>query len=146
MCEARSRQFEDWQGKTKMFNERSEPIMLITYWYLCFPVSRVLWFCHMLLLFGKSLLDIISFDFFHTCTLPLLSFSVLSAFMVIPSTISHLWNQPCHARQCSWQYVDAVLTSLHPFIKRDRSAHIYIYIYIYIHTNPSSESDCRHQD
>jgi len=49
--------------------------------------------CHMLLLFGKSPLSIISFDSLYdsfTCTLPLLSFSVLSAFMLIPSTISHL--------------------------------------------------------
>ena len=52
----------------------------------------------------------------------------------IPSTISHLWSQPCHVRQCSWQYVDAVLTLLRSFIKHNRSARIYIY------TNTSSES------
>ena len=54
--------------------------------------------CHMLLLFGKLLFGIISFDFLYdsfTHALPLLSFPVLSAFMLIPSTISHLWNQPC---------------------------------------------------
>ena len=44
MCEARSRQFGVWQEKTNMFTERSEPVMLITCWYLCFPVSRALWF------------------------------------------------------------------------------------------------------
>ena len=27
-----------------MFTKRREPIMLITYWYLCFPVSWALWF------------------------------------------------------------------------------------------------------
>ena len=30
--------------KQKMFTERMEPVMLITCWYLCFPVSRALWF------------------------------------------------------------------------------------------------------
>ena len=45
MCEAsRSRQFEVWQENTKMFTERREPVMLIACWYLCFPVSRALWF------------------------------------------------------------------------------------------------------
>ena len=51
MCEARSRQFEVWQEKTKMFTERSEPVILNICWYLCFPVSRALWFsirCHCL--------------------------------------------------------------------------------------------------
>jgi len=83
--------------------------------------------CHTLPLFGKPLLGIISFDFLcdsFTRTLPLLYFLVLFAFMLTPSTISHLWSQPCHARQCSRQYVDAVLTLLCSFIKHDRSVHI----------------------
>jgi len=94
--------------------------------------------CHTLLLFGKSpfIIISISFDFLYdsvTRALLLLSFPVLSAFTLIPSTISHLWNQPCCARQCSRQYVDTLLTLLHSFIRRDGSAHIlYIYIYIYI--------------
>ena len=108
--------------------------MLITCWYLCFLVSWALWFairCHCLV---SHLCDP------FTRALPLLSFPVLSAFTLIPSTISHLWNQPCSARRCSWQYADAVLTLLRSFIKCDGSAHIYI------HTNASSESDCCHQD
>jgi len=44
MCEARSRQFEVWKEKTKMFTERRESVMLIACWYFCFPVSRALWF------------------------------------------------------------------------------------------------------
>ena len=94
--------------------------------------------CHTLPLFGKSPLSIISFDFLYdsfTHTLPLLSFPVLSAFTLIPSTISHLWNQPCRACQCSRQYADAVLTLLCSFIKRDgMRTYICIYIYIYIQT------------
>ena len=77
-----------------MFTERSEPIMLITccYMYLCFPVSWALWFCHILLLFGKSPVSIISFDVLYdsfTRARPLLSFLVLSAFYADP-----LHNQP----------------------------------------------------
>ena len=47
--------------------------------------------CHTLPLFGKSTLGIISFDFLYdsfTRALPLLSFTVLSGFTLIPSTIS----------------------------------------------------------
>ena len=36
----------------------------------------------------------------------------------------HHRNQPCHARRCSRQYADALLTLLRSFIKRDGSAHI----------------------
>ena len=141
--------------------------MLITCWYMVglpFTGSVV---CHMLPLFGKSTLGIISFDFLYdsfTRALPLLSFSValpllsfsvalpllsfsvalpllsfmfLSAFTLIPSTIS---TDPCHVRRCLRQYVDAVLTLLRSFIKHSGSVHIYI------HTNASSESNCRHQD
>ena len=49
--------------------------------------------CHMLPLFGKSMLGIISFDFLYdsfTRALPLLSFPVLSAFTLIRS----IHNQP----------------------------------------------------
>ena len=118
-----------------MFPRRSKPIMLITCWYLCFPVSRALWFailCCCLVSCRSASLEFLYDSFTHA--LPLLSFPVLSAFTLIPSTISHLWNQPCHARRCLQQYTDAVLTLLHSFIKRDRSAHTYIYIYIYIQT------------
>jgi len=69
--------------------------------------------CHTLPLFGKSPLGIISFDFLYdsfTRVLPLLSFPVLSAFTLIPSTISHLWNQPCRARRGSQHYADAIVT------------------------------------
>ena len=142
MCEARSRQFEVWQEKTKMFPRRSKPIMLITCWYLCFPVSWALWFailCCCLVSCRSASLDFLYDSFTHA--LPLLSFPVLSAFTLIPSTISHLWNQPC--RTCLW-YAVVVLTLLRSFIKRDGSTHTHIYIYI--HTNSSSESACHHQD
>ena len=129
-----------------MFTERSKPIMPITCWCLCFQFHGLCG-CRMLPLFGKSPLGIISFDFLYDSfprTLPLLSFPVLSAFTLIPSTISRLWNQPCCACWCSQQYADVILTLLHSFIKRDSGAHtyIYIYIYIYIQTNASSETDC----
>ena len=68
--------------------------------------------------------------------LPLLSFPVLSAFTLIPSTVSHLWNQPYCARWCWLQYVDAVLTLLCSFIRKCAHTHTYI------HTNASSESNC----
>ena len=132
--EVDSLSFEVWQEKTKMSRKRErspelhwKPIMLITCWYMVglpFTGSVV---CHTLPLFGKSTLGIISFDFLYdsfTRALPLLSFPVLSAFTLIPSTISHLWNQPCHMRQCSWQCSDALLTLLASFIKPDGSAHI----------------------
>ena len=80
--------------------------------------------CHTLPLFGKSTLGIISFDFLYdsfTRALPLLSFTVLSVFTLIPSTISR-------ARRCSRQYADAVLTLLRSFIKRDGNAHTHTYI------------------
>jgi len=123
MCEARSWQFEVWQEKTKLFTERSEPVMLITCWYLCFPVSRALWFA--MPLFGKLPLGIISFDCLYdsfTRALPLISLPILSAFTLIPSTISRLWNQSCCARR--W-YADVVLTILHFFIVCDRSVQDY---------------------
>jgi len=49
--------------------------------------------CHTLPLFGKSTFGIISFDFLYdsfTRALPLLSFTVLSAFTLIPSAISRV--------------------------------------------------------
>ena len=128
MCEARSRQFEE---KTKMFTERSEPIMLIAYWYLCFPVSWALCFtirCRFLVsrrsassplaFFMIPLLALCLCFLFWSCLL----------FTLIPSTISHLWNQPCRARRCLRQYADAALTLLRSFIKCDRSAHIYVLV------------------
>ena len=87
--------------------------------------------CHTLPLFSKSLLGIISFDFLHdsfTCALPLFSLSCL-LFMLIPSTTSHLWNQPCHGCRCSQQYADALLTLLHFFFFW-KCAHYIMYIYI----------------
>ena len=118
-----------------MFTERSEPIMLITCWYLCFPVSRAL--C-----FAIRCCCLVSC---HSASSPLAFFMILSLalwlcflfrscllFKLIPSTISHLWNQPCPAHQWSQQYADAVLTLLRSFIEHDGSAHIYIYIYIHI--------------
>jgi len=68
--------------------------------------------------------------FLHSCSASAF-FSSLSAFTLIPSTISHLWNQPCRAQQCSRQYTDAVLTLLRSFIKCDGSAHTHTYIYIH---------------
>jgi len=86
----------------------------------------------------ETLVDL--YDSF-TYVLPLLSFPVLSSFMLIPSTTSHLWNQPCCVCRCSQQYVDAVLTLLHSFIKHDGSD---IHTHTYIQTG--SELDCCHQD
>ena len=100
--------------------------------------------CHTLPLFGKLPLGIISFDFLYdsfTRALPLLSFQVLSAFTLIYSTISHLWNQPCRERWCWRQYADVVLTLLRSFVMCDGSG-----AYTYNNTNTSSESNCCHQD
>ena len=118
--------------------------MLITCWYIpLFSSFMGAVVCHTLLLFGKSPLSIMSFDFLYnslTRALPLLSFPVLSAFTLIPSTISHLWNQSCHVCWCSRQYADVVLTLLRSFIKHDGSAHTHTHthththIYIYIQT------------
>jgi len=119
-----------------MFTERSEPIMLFTCWYLCFQFHGLCG-CHTLPLFGKSPLGIISFDFLYdsfTRTLTLLYFPVLAAFTPIPSTISHLWNQPCCVCWCSQQYADVILTLLRSFIKRDSDVHTHTYIYTYIQT------------
>jgi len=120
-----------------MFNERSEPIMLITCWYLCFPVSQALCFAIHCRCLASRCLASSPLAFFMILSLTLcLCFLFRSCllFTLIPSTISHLWNQPCRARWCSRQYADAVLTLLCSFIERDGSAHIYyIYIYIYIH-------------
>ena len=137
MCEARSRQFEE---KTKMYTERSEPIMLITCWYLCFPVSRALWFaihCHCLVSCRSASS---SLTFFHSR----FASAFFSSFYADPSTVSHL---PCRAHWCSQQYADAVLTLLCSFMKCDGSAHISVYICTYTNTNTnaSSESDCCHQ-
>ena len=101
--------------------------MFITCWYLCFPVSQVV--CHAFPFFWQVATRHYLYDSF-TRALPLLSFPFFSTFMLIPSTISHLWNQPCRACRCSRQYTDAVLTLLHFFTKRNGSAGIYIYICI----------------
>ena len=76
--------------------------------------------CHTLLLFGKSPLSIMSFDFLYnslTRALPLLSFPVLSAFTLIPSTISHLWNQSGHVRigqvRTELQMMNSLLDNCH---------------------------------
>ena len=85
--------------------------------------------CHTLPLFGKSPLGLISFDFMiPSLVLCLCSlFPVLSAFTLILSTISHLWNQPSRARSCSLsRHIHGCVTNFIAFI--------YIYIYIYIQT------------
>ena len=150
MCEPRSRQLWSLTEENKdVYRKKwaSNAYHLLVPLFSSFTGSVV---CHTLPLFRKSPLGIISFDFLYdsfTRALPLLSFSVLSMF-TIPSTISHLWNQPCRARWCWWQCADAVLTLLRSFIKRDGSTHTHThtYIYIYIYANASSESDCRCQD
>ena len=116
-----------------MFTERSEPIMLITCWYLCFPVSRALCFsirCRCLVS-RRSASSPLAFFMILSLTLCLcFIFWSCLLFTLIPSTTSHLWNQPCRTRRCSQQYADVVLTLLHFLIEQDGSAHMYIYIYI----------------
>ena len=176
MCEARSQQFDGWVGPGLavrgpavspacdkwtwwiIYQKRwaNKAYHLLVPLFSSFTASVV---CHKLLLFGKLPLGIISFDFLYDCftrPLPLLSFPVMSAFTLIPSTIRHLWNQLCCVHRCPAQYVNVVLKLFCSFIKRDGSAHIHThiyiyiyihtYIYIYIHTYASSESDCGHQD
>ena len=131
MCEARSRQFEVWQekGETKMFTKRTEPIMLITCWYLCFPFSRALWFAIHCRCLARRCSASSPLTFFMIPSLALyliFLFRVCLLFTLIPSTISHLWNQTCRARWCLRQYADAVITLLGSFIKRDGSIYVYI--------------------
>jgi len=71
-----------------MFTERSEPVMLISCWYICFPVSRALWFAIRFRCSVKSPFGIISIscDLLYDCVtraLLLFSFPVLSAFTLI---------------------------------------------------------------
>jgi len=76
-------------GLDELFTERSEPINayhLLVSSFSSFIGSVV---CHTLALFGKSPLCIISFDFLYAPPL-LLSFPVLSAFTLIPTTVSLL--------------------------------------------------------
>ena len=106
--------------------------MLITCWYLCcFPVSRALWFAiSCCLVSHRSASSPLTF-----VMIPSLALCICFLFWScpIPSTISHLWNQPCRTRRCSRQYADVVLTLLHSFIKHDGSAHTHTHTYIYIH-------------
>ena len=106
--------------KQKMFTERSEPIILITCWYLCFPVSQALWFairccclvgCH-------SASSPLTFSMIPSLTLCLCSLhNQLSLESAIPrAPVIH---------RCSTNFICS-------FIKHDGSAHIYIYIYTYI--------------
>ena len=123
-----------------MFTKRSESVMLITCWYLCFPVSRALWFAIRCRCLASrcSASSPLTFFMIPSLVLCLCSlFPVLSAFTLILSTISHLWNQPSRARSCSLsRHIHGCVTNFIAFL----------YIYIYIHTNASSESNCRHQD
>jgi len=111
--------------------------MLITCWYLCFPVSWALWFaiCCRCLASRRSVSSPLTLWFLHSHSASAF-FSDLVCYYADP-----LHNQPSLESailcgRCSQQYTDAVLTLLHSFIKRDGSVHIYIYIYIhtYIHT------------
>ena len=100
-----------------MFTERSEPIILITCWYLCFPVSQALWFairccclvgCH-------SASSPLTYSMIPSLTLCLCSLHNQ------PSLESAIPRAPVIHR-CSTNFICS-------FIKHDGSAHIYIYIY-----------------
>ena len=85
---------------------------------------------------------IVSFDFLYgsfTPALPLpFFFPGLVCFYADPLHNQPSWNQPCHARRCSRQLADVVLTLLRSIIMRDGSAHTHThthtYIYIYTYT------------
>ena len=146
MCEARSRKFEVWQEKTKMFTKRSELVMLITCWYLCFPVSRALWFaiCCRCLVSHCSASSPLTLWFHH-----LRSASAFSSSLVCfyadplhnqPSLESAMPHVPVLVtiRRCGTNFIALLYKAWR------KCAHTCIHIHIY--TNASSELDCRHQD
>ena len=118
-------------------SERSEPINayhLVIPLFSSFTGSVV---CHILPLFGKSPLSIISFWLYDsfTCALPLLSFSGLFCFYTDP-----LHNQPSLESTMSCTPVLATIrgccTNFIVFLYKAwwKCTPIYIYIYIYVET------------
>ena len=169
MCEARSRQFEVWQEKTKVSRKREGPPELEEFDVLASVMraspnakvqSVITKLSEMILgtfvfqfhgLRGLSHVAVVwqvttwhhllwlSLWFLHLNSASAF-FSGLVCFTLIPSTTIHLWNQPCCARRCLRQYTDAELTLLCSLIKRDWSK------CAHVHTNTSSESNFCHQD
>jgi len=130
MYKARSRQFEVWQEKTKMFTERSESVMLITCWYLCFPVSQAPWFAIRCCCLVSHRLASFPLTFFM---IP--SFTLCLCFLFW-SCLLLCWSPPQSAMPRA-----PVLATIHRW-----GTNFIVFFIVYTHTNASSESDCHHQD
>ena len=116
-------------GLDELFTERSEPIMLITCWYLCFPVSWALWFairCCCLASHRSASSPL-------TCVMLCLCFLFWSCLLLC-------WSPPQSAILESVMLLALVLATIRrcgtnfiTFLYEVWHTHTYIYIYTYKH-------------
>ena len=117
---SRKRERVTWAGRIRWF---SKPIMLITCWHFCIPVSQALWFairCHCLASRRSASSPLI----FFMISSPALCLCFL--FRSCPPTINHLWNQPCHAPMLTTMHRCGANFIVFLYKAWRKCAHIYI--------------------